>query len=115
MCLQVRSWKRLNSFIYFFTYLFSLARGGKYSPIRIHQKVFNDLYYFHKVETVFREKLETVNKSISKKVDVLVMFLYLRNGQYVSNFIYWMFLLDGNYSNNNIFLFYNFFHKLLGL
>ena len=51
MCLQVRSWKRLNGFIYFFTYLFSLARGGKYSPIRIHQKVFNDLYYFHKVET----------------------------------------------------------------
>ena len=51
MCLQVRSWKRLNGFIYFFTYLFSLARGGKYSPIRNHPKLFNDLYYFHKVET----------------------------------------------------------------
>ena len=28
-------------FYLFFTYLFLFARGGKYSPIRIHQKVFN--------------------------------------------------------------------------
>ena len=33
------------------THLFSFARGGNYSPIRIHQKVFSDLCYFHKVET----------------------------------------------------------------
>ena len=48
-----------------------------------------------------REKLEIMNKSISKKVETFVMNLYLRNGKY-----------DGNYSNNNIFLFYSFFHKL---
>ena len=32
------------------------------------------------------------------------MFLYLRNKKYVSNFIYWLFLFDGNYSNNKLFL-----------
>ena len=54
MCLKVQSWKKWNDFIYFFTYLFSFGRGGKYSPIRIYQKVFNDLYYFHKVETFWK-------------------------------------------------------------
>ena len=44
MCLYVRSWKNLNDPIYLFTYLISFARGGKYSPIRIHQKVFNDAF-----------------------------------------------------------------------
>ena len=34
-----------------------------------------------------REKLETVNKSISKKVETFEMFLDLQNGKYVSNFI----------------------------
>ena len=43
--------KKLNDFIYFFTYLLLYARGGKYSPVRIHQKVFNDLKYTYKVET----------------------------------------------------------------
>ena len=51
MCLEVQSWKEVSDFIYFFTYLFSFARGGQYSPIRIHQKVFNDLCYFYKFET----------------------------------------------------------------
>ena len=42
---------KLSDFIYLFTYLFSLARGEKYSPLRIQQEVFNDLHYFHKLET----------------------------------------------------------------
>ena len=54
-----------------------------------------------------------MNKFISKKVETFVMILYLRNGKYVSNFIYSLFLFDfsgsGNYSNNNKFLFYSFF------
>ena len=54
-----------------------------------------------------------MNKFISKKVETFVMILHLRNGKYVSNFIDWLFLFDfsgsGNYSNNNIFLFHNFF------
>ena len=32
--------------------------------------------------------LETVNNSISKKVETFVMFLYFRNGKYLNNFIY---------------------------
>ena len=44
--------KKINNFIYLFTYWFSFAQGGNYLPIHIHQKVFNDLYYLHKVETL---------------------------------------------------------------
>ena len=62
-----------------------------------------------------REKLETVNKYISKKVETFVIFLYLRNGKYASNFIYWLFLFDGNDSYNNIFLFYNYFQTVKAL
>ena len=110
ICLQVRNWKKLNDSIYFLTYLFSFARGGKCSPIRTHRKVF---ILLPQSWNFSREKPETVNKSISKKVETFVMFFYLRNGKYVSNFIYSLFLFDfsrsGNYSNNNIFLFYSFF------
>ena len=35
----------------FFNYLLLFARGEKYSQTGIHQKVFNDSYYFYKVET----------------------------------------------------------------
>ena len=47
---KLKKIKRFYLFI-LFTYLFSFERGRKYPPIRIHQKVFNDLYYFQKVET----------------------------------------------------------------
>ena len=43
--------KKLYDFICFFTYLLLFAQGGNYSPIRIHKDAFNDLYYFHKIET----------------------------------------------------------------
>ena len=69
--------------------------------------------YFPQSWNFLREKLETVNKSISKNVETFVMFLYLQNGKCVSNFIHWLFLFDfsrsGNFSNNNVFHFYSFF------
>ena len=40
---------KIKRFYLFFTHFFSFAGGGKYSPRRIHQKVFNDLCYIHKV------------------------------------------------------------------
>ena len=43
--------EKLNDFIYLFTYLLLFARGGKYSPVHIHQKVFNDLKFTYKVDT----------------------------------------------------------------
>ena len=95
--------KKLNDFIYFFTYLLLFARGGKYSPVRIHQKYLT-IYTTSTKFKFFERELETVNKSISKTVETFVMFLYLRNGKYVNNFI-WLFLFDENYSNNNMFLF----------
>ena len=84
----------------------------------IHQYSFtkNYLMIYTTFTKFLREKLETVNKSISKKVETFVMFLYWRNGKYVSDFIYWLSLFDflrsGNYGNNNIFLFYSFYPQI---
>ena len=98
--------KKIKWFYLFLTYLFLFVRGGKYSPMRIHQKIFNDLYYLKLFEK------ETRNW-INPFLNVLVMFLYLRNRKFVTNFIYWLLLFDENYSNNNTFLFYNFFSQTL--
>ena len=58
----------------------------------IHQCVFTKkcsmIYTSSTKLKLLREKLETVNKSISKEIETFVMFLYLRNGKYVNNFIY---------------------------
>ena len=99
----IQSWEKLNDFINFFTYLFSFAQGGKYSPIPIHQKVFNDLLYFHKVKKLKIFERETGNCEWIhfQKVRNFWDIFYLRNGKYVGDFI-----------NNNIFLFhtvYSFF------
>ena len=68
-------------------------------------KIFTNTY----VMVYAISRLRTINKSISKKVEAFVIFLYLWNGKYVSNFMYGLFLFDWNYSNNNIFLFLQFF------
>ena len=44
--------KKLTDSFSFFIYLFSFVRLGKYPPVVIHEEVFNDLYHFHKVETI---------------------------------------------------------------
>ena len=47
--------EKINRF-YLFIYIFvSISTRWKYSPVHIHQKVFNDLYYIHKVERFERE------------------------------------------------------------
>ena len=103
--------RKIKQFYLFLYNFFSFAWDGKYSPIPIPQKVFNNLYYFRKVKNFWERNLE----AIPKKTETFVMFLYLRNGKYVSDFICWLFLFgfsrSGNYSNNSIFLFYRFFHE----
>ena len=53
----------------------------------IHQYVFTKKYLMIYTASFLREKLETVYKSISKKIETFVMFLYLRNGKCVTFFI----------------------------
>ena len=45
ICVYKYEVEQIKRLCLFFTYLLSFARGG------IRQKVFNDLYYFHKEET----------------------------------------------------------------
>ena len=79
ICVYKYEVEQIKRFCLFFTYLLSFPRGG------IRQKVFMLL---PQRRNFLREKLETVNKSISKKVETFEMFLDLQNGKYVSNFIY---------------------------
>ena len=51
--IYVYKYEVIKQFYWFLYILFSFASGGKYSPTCIHQKVFNDLYYFHKVELLW--------------------------------------------------------------
>ena len=89
-----------NKQIYLFLYIFFICTKWK-----IFTKT-NVMVY-----AISRRR--NINKSISKKVEAFAMFLYLWNGKYVSNFMYGLFLFDGNYSNNNIFLFLQFFPQIV--
>ena len=81
---EVEKIKRLHLFLYIFAFICTRWKifTSTYSP-----KVFNDLYTTSTKFKFFERELETVNKSISKTVETFVMFLYLRNGKYVNNFI----------------------------
>ena len=74
--------RKIKQFYLFLYNFFSFAWDGKYSPIPIPQKVFNNLYYFRKVKNFWERNLE----AIPKKAETLVTFLCLRNGKYVSDF-----------------------------
>ena len=72
----------------------------------IHQYVFIKKYLM--ISTISR--LETVNKSVSKNFCDVFVFT---KGKVCKYFIYWLFLFDGNYSNNNIFVFLQFFPQFV--
>ena len=107
---KLKKIKRFYLFIYIFVFICTRWKifTNTYSPKSIKWSILLPESW-----NFLREKLETVNKFISKKLESFVMVLYLRNGNYVSNFIDWLFLFDFSrsetYSNNNIFLFYSFF------
>ena len=94
-------------------YVFICTRWKIFSNMS-SPKVFNNSYYFHKIIN-FWERNWKLNKYIYIKVETFVMFLYLRNRKYVSDFVYWLLLFDfsrsGSCSNNNIFLFHSFFPR----
>ena len=64
--------------------IYITSKWKKISKTEIEKYVY--LYKLKKKKKII--SLETVNNSISKKVETFVMFLYFRNGKYLNNFIY---------------------------
>ena len=87
-----KKFKKLKDFIYLFIYLRICLYLHEVE--NIHQYVFSKKYLMIYTTSFLREKLENVYKSISKKTETFVMFLYLRNGKCVSNFISCFYLIE---------------------
>ena len=64
--------------------IYITSKWKKISKTEIEKYVY--LYKLKKKKKII--SLETVNNSISKKVETFVTFLYFRNGKYLNNFIY---------------------------